>query len=122
MSKVCDVLKVYYESWKTGNFNPEIFCEDLEYTGPLHQCTSRDEFLELAEDMCAIVTLKDIDFKARFFNEDTQQACAIFDLITSEPIEDTSRCAELFSFEDNKIKSINFIFDPRFWESFATQV
>ena len=111
----CDTLKAYYESVQNGSLDPNLFTEDFAFEGPLMQCHSRDEFMGMMQQMAGAFKIDHIEWIARFTN-DNNQACAMYDMTTTKPIEGVTRCAETFTFEGNQIKKIQLVFDARAWE------
>jgi len=110
------LFQKYYEGWHKGQFDVNWFCDDFTFTGPLAQCTNVEDFFKLVATMSENCQIDTIDFKGQFFSDDGSSAVAIYDFITSKPIRSTTRTAEFFTFRNDKIASINLIYDAREWE------
>ncbi len=117
MSQDLKLLRNYYEGWKDGTFDPNLFTEDMTFHGPLAHADSYAEFKEIMQDMGKIVEVEGIEFKALFV-DGYGNGCAVYDFITKKPAKLRTECAELFHIEDGKIKEIRLIYDARAWEQF----
>lgn len=121
MSQALQLFQQYYQNFQSGEFDRNLFTDDFTFTGPLARCGSPEEFQEMFKQMKESFTIDNLDFKGQFFSDDGSSAVAIFDFITSKPIQATTRTAEFFTFRDGKISSINLIYDARDWEAVMQQ-
>lgn len=116
MSDKCAVLKKYYEGWQTGQFDETIFADNFTFNGPIAKAGDKASFLAMVKEMGDMVTVENIEFKARFMNDDGDKACALYNFVTSKPIKASTPCSEYFTLEDGKITGIELIYDAREWE------
>lgn len=115
MSQDLKLLRKYYEGWKDGLFDSDLFVEDLTFHGPLSQAENFTEFKQLMQEMTKLFEVEGIEFKALFV-DGYGNGCAVYDFVTNKPTKMRTECAELFHIEDGKIKEIRLIFDARQWE------
>ena len=115
MSSDLQLLRKYYEGWKEGSFDPELFSEDLTFHGPLSRAENLDEFMAILKQMSEMVEVEGLEFKGLFV-DGYGNGCAVYDFITSKPKRMRTECAELFHIEEGKIKEIRLIYDAREWE------
>lgn len=116
MSQYADLLTTYYQGWKDGSFDPELFAEDFKFIGPLMQCNNRSEYFQAVQQMTQFAEVTDLAFKSRFFNDTEGTASTFYNFITTKPFEGTTFCAEFFTFQNGKIKQIELVYDARQWE------
>lgn len=112
MNSAKKIIDAYYNSFKNNcHFDKNLFCSDFKFQGPLKEYDNLENFMNDMQQFSQGIT--GIEIRASFFNEN--EACIIADLITVAPFQGTTSYAELFTLQDNKIKSIELIYDAREW-------
>lgn len=106
----------YLAAWKAKDIEgiARHIHPDIHFTSPMAETDGRETFLASSGRMFAI--LKDLVVRSRFASQ--EQAIYTYDFICSDPIG-TCRTAELMTFQEGKIKSVELFFDARPFEKLA---
>jgi hypothetical protein len=87
---------------------------EVHFKGPMAEVTGREAVVGSAQRMFPI--LKEINIRSKFASGN--QAIFTYDFVCADPVG-TCRTAELMTFEDGQIKSIELFFDARPFEKLA---
>ncbi|MDQ2680705.1 MAG: nuclear transport factor 2 family protein [Candidatus Eremiobacteraeota bacterium] len=106
----------YLAAWKAKDIEgiARHIHPDIHFTSPMAQTDGREAFLASSGRMFPI--LKDLVVRSKFASQD--QAIFTYDFICADPIG-TCSTAELMTFQDGKIKSVELFFDARPFEKLA---
>jgi hypothetical protein len=87
---------------------------DIELTSPVTKVSGSENFLATVERLLPLVT--DIRLRATFANE--RQAMLVYDFVFHPPVG-IARAANLMTFQEHQIRSVELFLDPRPFENLA---
>src|SRR5262249_21178964 len=109
---IADIAESYMTGWKNKDIGliAKDLHPDVHYKGPMAERTGREGLVAGMSRLLPI--LIDVHVRSKFVGQN--QTFYAYDFVCKEPIG-LSRIAELLTFEDGKIKSIELFFDARPW-------
>ena len=116
MPALLSLAEEYLDAWKRKDLQAigALVHPQIRLTSPVTEVTGKDAFLATCEKIFPL--LLDVQIHAKFSSQ--TQAMMVYDFVLKEPIG-TTRTANLMTFENHLIRSVELLFDARAFERSA---